>query len=52
MVVRRVFWSKGEEMKGGLRKQDNEKLPNREAYTSQNIFKVIKPRRMRWVGCY
>jgi len=37
-----------EEVVGGWRRLHNEELHN--LYTSQNIIRVIKSRRMRWVG--
>jgi len=48
MVLRRVFGSKRAEVKGYWRKLHNEELNYR--YCSTNIVRVIKSRRMRWVG--
>jgi hypothetical protein len=45
-VLRRIFGPKREEVAGGWRRQHNEELHN--LYTSRNIVKVIKSRRMRW----
>jgi hypothetical protein len=36
------------EVTGGRRKLHNEEL--NDLYSSPNIFRVIKPRRMRWTG--
>jgi hypothetical protein len=47
-VLRRIFGNKREEMTGGWRRLHNEELHN--LYASQNIIKVIKSRKMRWVG--
>jgi len=44
-VLRRIFGCKQKEVVGGWRKLHNEKLCN--LYTSQNIIRVIKSRRMR-----
>jgi hypothetical protein len=46
-VLRRIFGPKREEVAGGWRKLSNEKLHN--LYGSQNIIRVIKSRRMRWI---
>jgi hypothetical protein len=45
-VLRRIFGSKKDEVSGGWRKQHNEKLHN--LYSSPNIIRMIKSRRMRW----
>jgi len=45
-LLRRIFGPKGEEVKGGWRRQYNEELHN--LYTSPNITGVIELRR---VGC-
>jgi hypothetical protein len=45
-VLRRIFRSKREEVKGGWRKLHNEELHN--LYASPNISRVIKWRRMTW----
>jgi hypothetical protein len=42
------IWTKKRLMRGGWRKLHNEELPN--LYSSPSIIKMIKPRRMRWVG--
>jgi hypothetical protein len=46
-VLRRIFGPKREE-DGSCRKLHNDELHN--LYSSPNIFKVIKSRRMRWAG--
>jgi hypothetical protein len=46
--LRRIFGSKREEVVGGWRRLHNEELHN--LYASSNIIRVIKSRRMRWVG--
>jgi hypothetical protein len=47
-VLRGIFGPKREEVAGGLRRLHNEELHN--LYTSSSIIRVIKSRRMRWVG--
>jgi hypothetical protein len=47
-VQRRIFRPKREEVAGGWRRLRNEELHN--LYTSPNIVKLFKSRRMRWVG--
>jgi len=47
-VLRRIFGPKRDEVTGEWRKLHNEKLNN--LYRSPNIVRVIKSRRMRWVG--
>jgi hypothetical protein len=47
-VLRRIFGPEREEVVGGWRRLHNEVLHN--LYTSSNIIKVIKSRRMRLVG--
>jgi hypothetical protein len=47
-VLRRVFGSKRDEVTGEWRKLHNEKL--NDLYSSPNIVRVIKSRRMRWAG--
>jgi len=45
-VLRSIFGPKRDEATGGWRKLPNEEL--NELYTSPNIIRVIKSRRMRW----
>jgi hypothetical protein len=45
-VLRRIFGPKREEVAGGWRSLYNEELHN--LYTSPNIIRLIKSRRMRW----
>jgi hypothetical protein len=47
-VLRRIFGPKREEVAGGWRRLHNEELLN--LYTSPNIIRVIRSRRMRWAG--
>jgi len=47
-VLRRVFGSKRDEVTGEWRKLYNEEL--RDLYFLSNIVRVVKSRRMRWVG--
>jgi len=47
-VLRRIFGPKRDEVTGEWRKLHNEELNN--LYSSPNIVRVIKSRRMRWVG--
>jgi len=47
-VLRKVFGPKGDEVTGERRKLHNEELSD--LYCSLNIVRVIKSRRMRWVG--
>jgi len=47
-VLRRIFGLKRDEVTGEWRKLHNEELNN--LYCSPNIIRVIKSRRMRWVG--
>jgi hypothetical protein len=47
-VLRRIFGPKRDEVTGGWRKLHNEELHN--LYSSQNIIRMIKSRRMRWTG--
>jgi hypothetical protein len=44
-VLRRIFGPKREEMAGSWRRPHNEELHN--LYTSPNVIRVIKSRRMR-----
>jgi hypothetical protein len=47
-VLRRTFGPKRDEVTGGWRKLVNEELHN--FYYSPSIIRMIKSRRMRWVG--
>jgi hypothetical protein len=47
-VLRRIFGPKREEVAGGWRRLHNEELHN--LYDSANVIRVIKWRRMRWMG--
>jgi hypothetical protein len=47
-VLRRLFWPKRDEVTGMWRKLHNEELHN--LYSSPNIVRVIKSRRVRWAG--
>jgi hypothetical protein len=47
-VLRRIFESKRDGVTGGWRKLHNEELHN--LYSSPSIIRIIKSRRMRWVG--
>jgi hypothetical protein len=46
--LRRIFGPKRDQVTGEWRKLHNEELNN--LYSSPNIVRVIKSRRMRWVG--
>jgi len=48
MVLMRIFRPRRDEVTRELRRLHNEKLNN--LYTSPNIVRVIKSRRMRWAG--
>jgi hypothetical protein len=47
-VLRRIFGPKRDEVSGGRRKLHNEEL--HDLYSSPNIIRMIKSRRMRWAG--
>jgi hypothetical protein len=47
-VLRRIFGPKRDEVMGGRRKLHNEELHG--LYSLPSIIRVIKARRMRWVG--
>ena len=47
-VLRRIFVPKRDELTREWRKLHNEEL--NDLYSSSNIFRVIKSRRMRWTG--
>jgi hypothetical protein len=47
-VPRRIFGPKRDEVTGKWRKLHNEKL--RDLYSSPSIIRIIKSKRMRWVG--
>jgi hypothetical protein len=47
-VLRRIFGPKRDEVTGGWRKLHNEELHG--LYSSPSFIRVIKARRMRWVG--
>jgi hypothetical protein len=47
-TVRQIFELKSDELKGDWRKLRNEQLHN--LYSSPNIIRMIKSRRMRWEG--
>jgi hypothetical protein len=47
-MLRRIFEPKRDGVTGGWRKLLNEELHN--LYSSPSIIRIIKSRRMRWVG--
>jgi len=47
-VQRKIFGSQRDKVTGEWRTLHNEELDD--LYSSQNIFLMIQPRRMRWVG--
>jgi hypothetical protein len=47
-VLRRIFGPKRDEVTGSWRKLHNEELHN--LYSSPNIIRMIKSRKMRWAG--
>ena len=47
-VLRRIFGPRMYEVKGDWRRLHNEQL--NDLYSSPNIVRVIKSRRMRWAG--
>jgi hypothetical protein len=47
-VLRRIFGPKKDEVMGEWRKLHNEEL--RDLYSSQSVNRMIKSRRVRWVG--
>jgi hypothetical protein len=47
-VLRRIFGPKRDEVMGGYRKPHNEEL--HDLYSSPSILRIVKSRRMRWVG--
>jgi hypothetical protein len=48
MVLRRIFGPRKDEVTGEWRRLHNEEL--NDLYSSANIVRVIKSRRMRWAG--
>ena len=48
LVLRRIFGPRRDEVTGDWRRLHNEEL--NDLYSSPNIVRVIKSRRMRWAG--
>jgi hypothetical protein len=48
MVLKRIFGPKRDEVTGKWRKLHNEDL--HDLYSSPNIIRIMKSRRMRWAG--
>ena len=48
MVLRRIFGPRRDEVTGGWRRLHNEEL--NDLYSSPNMVRVIKSRRMKWTG--
>jgi hypothetical protein len=48
MVLRRIFGRKRDEVTGDWRKLHNKEI--NDLYSTPNIVRVIKSRRMRWAG--
>jgi hypothetical protein len=47
-MLSKIFGPKRDEVTGGWRKLNNEEL--RDLYSSPSIIRIIKSRRIRWVG--
>jgi hypothetical protein len=47
-ILRRIFGPKSDDVTGEWRKLHNEKFSD--LYSSPSIIRIIKSRRMRWVG--
>jgi hypothetical protein len=47
-MLRRIFGLKRDKVRGGWRKLHKEELHN--SYSCPNIIRMIKSRRMRWIG--